>query len=155
LSSGACRFAPAWPWLERRLATYTLDRILWIGLGRYDVPLPAGAMTFDYEAPASAPNFHLIGTAIPADDASLDGVVSVDVWRYLQWGDLCDFVREATRVAPFVLLVSTFSIDTTHWAVRTHDEFNYILRALGVHFDLTVDEEEQFVGVTLRRRSNR
>ncbi|MFI6268538.1 glycosyltransferase family 2 protein [Micromonospora zamorensis] len=100
----ACRIAPAVEELAARLPGH---RVLWVGTGSAEAQLPEGSLTFDYGAPLSPTNFHLIGMRPPIEPQSLDAVVSVDFWRYLHWEDLCQFVNAAATLAGEVHLVST------------------------------------------------
>jgi glycosyltransferase involved in cell wall biosynthesis len=150
--SGTGRLAPMWSWLEPRLPA---GRALWIATGTDEVPLPDGSLTFDYQAPHAPPtNYHLVGTSIPAANSSLAVAISVDFWRSLHWYDLCDFLREATRAAPYALLVHNRRADVPHDAMRTASEIDYMLRALAPRFEVAVEHGgDGITGFTVRRRT--
>jgi glycosyltransferase involved in cell wall biosynthesis len=153
--TGTGRLVPVRDWLERRLAHDEIDarKVLWIGAGTRDVAARAAAMTFDYGVPPSEANLHLIGTAIPAAVDEFDAVISVDIWRFLQWSDLCDFVREATRVARRLILVRTASADVLRPPVASDDDLEYVCRALAPHYKLEVNPNGSEVSdITVRRR---
>jgi glycosyltransferase involved in cell wall biosynthesis len=152
VKDGTGRLAPAWGWLEPTLPA--TGRTLLIGTGTGEVPVRDGTMTFDYQAPPSADNYHLVGVSIPAPNGSLDRVVSVDFWRCLQWYDLCDFLRETTRVAPAVQLVHTAGAEVRHDVMRTAGEIDYLLRALAPRFGVTVERVgDGITAITVRRRT--
>lgn len=147
LDAKTCRLAPVWSWVEPKV---TGQRVLCIGTGAGEVPLPAGAMTFDYAAPPSATNFHLIGSEIPAADRALDVVVSVDFWRSLQWDDFCGFVRESLRVAPTLLLAHTAD---DRLALAEPNELDFVVDTLAHDFEVTKEGQGDITGITVRRRA--
>ncbi|TDC73303.1 glycosyltransferase family 2 protein [Micromonospora sp. KC606] len=152
VKAGTGRLAPVWPWLARKLPP--TGQVLLIGTGTGEVPVPEGALTFDYQAPPGSGNYHLIGVNIPAGGGALNRVVSVDVWRCLQWHDLCDFLHEATRAAVQVLLVHTAGAEVPHDAMRTPAEIDYLLRALAPAFHVTVEHAGSGItGITVRQRA--
>jgi glycosyltransferase involved in cell wall biosynthesis len=150
-ANGIGRLAPVWEWLAPRMPA---GPSLWVGTGADEVALPEGSLTFDYQAPHAPPrNYHLVGTSIPVAKSALAGVVSVDVWRCLHWYDLCDFLREATRVAPQALLVHNRRAAVPHDAMRTAGEIDYMLRALAPRFEVSVEHGGGGItGITVRRR---
>ncbi|WP_027344546.1 glycosyltransferase family 2 protein [Hamadaea tsunoensis] len=152
LTTGTGRLAPVWDWVSSRVPA---RKGVWIATGTADVPLPDGAVTFDYSAKHNPPsNFHLVGTTIPVPNNSQDVVVSVDIWRSLHWYDLCDLLREALRVAPYAYLVHNRRADVPHDAMRTAGEIDYILRALAPRFEITVDHGgDGLSGFAVRRRT--
>ena len=151
LADGVGRVPPVWEWLRPRLPA---GRALVIGTGTGQVTMPDGTMTFDYAAPVSESNYHLVGVAMPVSAGALDTVVSVDIWRCLQWHDLCEFLRESTRVASRVLLVHTRAAEVPYEAMRTSGEIGYLLRALESRFVISMERGENGVtGITVRRRA--
>lgn len=148
--SGACRVGPHLGWIEWLLAGYRARKVLWIGMGTAGMAIDDGALTFDYHAPPSTTNLHLIGTTIPAADGAFDAVVSIDFWRCLQWEDLCAFMREGTRVASAVVLARTADAVLP---LATAAELDYLVRAFGPHFEITVDASDAGVDAITVRRS--
>ena len=136
-AAGACRLAGPWDWVAPLLAGQRAERVLWIGTGSADVPLGERALTFDHGRPPSPTNFHLVGTAVPLPDGEADAVVSVDFWRCLPWADLCEFLRESTRLAPSALLVHT-GTDVPHAQVSGAADLEYLTGVLGPYFTMTV-----------------
>ncbi|GAB3136968.1 glycosyltransferase [Micromonospora sonneratiae] len=146
----ACRIGPAVEHLSSRLPG---PRVLWVGTGSDQMALPAETLTFDYAAPPSQTNFHLVGMDPPIAPGSLDAVVSVEFWRYLRWDDLCQFLNVAGRLADEIHLVST---GETLAAPFTPSPANlgYLRRVLRVAFETELAEVDG-VGTVLTLRPHR
>jgi glycosyltransferase involved in cell wall biosynthesis len=148
--SGAGRVAPVWPKLRSWLDAAGHHRVLLIGSGATTVELPDGSLTIDHEAPASATNYHLMGTFLPPAIDGLDAVVSVDLWRHLDWSDFCAFLSAAGRTTPVTILV---------WTVADgyrDTELQYLAAACGRQFEVSQHVEPgQWATLSLHRRNER
>jgi glycosyltransferase involved in cell wall biosynthesis len=150
LRAGACRLPDRWDWVAPRLAARDARRVLWIGTGTERAPIGDDALTFDYSRPVSDTNFHLVGAAMPLSDDQVDAVVSIDFWRCLPWVDFCDFLREATRVAPVALLVHT-GADLPGQQVSSPAEVDYLSTVLAPYFAVTPDRDGTVGGLWVRK----
>jgi len=159
VAADSCHVPAVWPWLATWLADTPPSRVLWIGTGTEQLPLDDRTMTFDYRRPPSGANLHLIGTAIPASDDTLDAVVNVDFWRCLAWADMCLFLAESLRVAATVWLVCT-QTPLAGSPAPTHGELDHLTRVLGRQFgaELVTDDSAGAgwpAAVRLRRKDDR
>ncbi|MFF5182120.1 glycosyltransferase family 2 protein [Micromonospora sp. NPDC000316] len=139
VASGACRVAPAWRWLGDRLAD---ARTLWVGTGTAELPLPDDAVTFDYGAPLTDRNFHLVGIEPPIPPDSLDAIISVNFWRYLHWQELCSFLATSARLGAEIYLVGT-DAHLSAGPPPGPEQVRYLARALRHSFTVTVLETEE------------
>ncbi|MEU6074027.1 glycosyltransferase family 2 protein [Micromonospora sp. NPDC047074] len=138
VARSACRVGPVH---ERLAPSLPGTKVLWVGTGSADVALGEGALTFDYGAPRTDTNRHLLGTTPPAAPGELDAVVSVDFWRYLPWSELCQFVSSGCVSAGTVYLVST--MEELSARINPSDStIDYLVRALSTRFDTVVESIE-------------
>ncbi|MBO0867229.1 MAG: glycosyltransferase [Micromonosporaceae bacterium] len=129
--SGIGRIAPVWPRLRELLAGDGISRYLLIGTGASAVVAGTDCISFDFDAPPTPTNYHLLGTLLPAADGTLDAVVSVDFWRHLDWRDFCTFLKGAIRASGTVLLVSTTGCP--------EEEVEYMAHACGPGFTVVLE----------------
>ncbi|MFB4270931.1 glycosyltransferase family 2 protein [Nonomuraea sp. GTA35] len=130
--SGAGRTAPVLPWISTRLEALGATRVVWMGSGTENLPTGEGTVTFDFSRPPSATNFHLLGVAMPLEDAGFDAVVNVDVWQHLGRPEFYHLVDESVRVAGTLFLVIADAQPDGREAAM--EKLAFLARGLGNHF---------------------
>jgi glycosyltransferase involved in cell wall biosynthesis len=132
---------PTWRLLAPILAGRGAGRLLYAGLDTRQLPLPVDTVTFDHGAPESGSNHHLLGFATTFPDGAFDVAVNVDIWRLLQWDELCRLVIEGRRIAGELVLVYTERLDHPPGGFEAEvlDDIDYLVRALSPHAPVAVD----------------
>jgi glycosyltransferase involved in cell wall biosynthesis len=80
------------------------QNVLWIGAG---LGIEEGKWQLDHARPAGRRNLHLLGVDTPFKEREFDGVVNVDLWRFLTPQDLSSAIIEGLRIGKRLMLVAS------------------------------------------------